>query len=150
MAFLRIADIITKVYDLLRQDVRTLQIDWVKHRRLIGLSQVFPAGNVYWEGPGPTVTPETMPGGDLGILRVVVETFFANHEGQEATEADVTVAVDAISDVLINTSRLGSAWDIGLDYAYPVRLSHALRLLPEAMPPHAHLTSLLDVEIRPT
>jgi len=150
MAFLRLNDIITAIYDILRQDVRTLGIKWEKHKLVAATEQRERAGAVYYEGALPSVTPETMPGGDLGQFRVNVEVLVGAHEGMERTEELAREIIDDVLAVLVDTTRANErAWSIGLSYAYPVRVDVVTTLQPEATPPRAIVLFLVHLEVRP-
>jgi len=140
MPFLNHHAIVTKVYDLLRFDTRTITIDWFNGRRAPG-EFALPGGNVYL-GSG-TILPDTMPAGEVGRMRVIVEVFTARHEGAGRAEQAMREYLDAIIQVLVDN------WDLGLTYAYPVGLGWDTSLDIEATPPYAIARCLLDVEVRP-
>lgn len=141
MPFLPFDAVITKVFDLLRQDARTLDVDWHNGRRALPQLQRLPAGNVYM-GPW-TTRPMTMPAGEEASLRVVIELVYASHDGAVVAEQDLRLGVDAVQQVLIDN------WDLGLSFAYPELLSGTPTINPEATPAMAGTAIFLDVKIIP-
>jgi len=139
MPFIRFDDIITKVYDILRQDARTLAIDWHNGRR--AEVQQSPAGNVYL-GSG-TIIPFTMPTGEEASFRVMIELLYAKHEGAPEAEQALRVGMDAVAQVLVDN------WNLGLSYAYPIALGWEPTINPETLPPMARARMSLDVKVIP-
>lgn len=139
--WLNIDAILTKVHDLLCQDVRTMEIQWSNGRRILHEAQRFPAGCVYL-GPA-TVVPETMPAGEMVRMRVIAEVATNAFEDKVA-EVRLRGYLDQVAKVLVDN------WELGLDYAYPVGLLWDPFLNEEAAPAYARARLFLDVEIRPT
>lgn len=141
MALLRLHEVITKVYDLLRQDSRTAGVDWFNGRRSPAQWQQSPAGDVYL-GPG-TVLPYTIPSGEHGRMQVVVEVGVASHAGSGPAEVALRGLVDSVAEVLLDN------WELGLAYAYPEGLTWDASSEPEASPAYASARMQLAVRILP-
>ena len=119
MSYLYLDAVVTKVYDLLRLDSRTSNLDWYNGRRTLDQMQKLPGGNVYL-GPG-NVLAYTMPGGEQAPFRVMVEIVYIDQAGADKAEQEMRNGVDIVAEVLLETARQGGSagWDLGLTYAYP-------------------------------
>lgn len=137
MPFINLHPIVTKVYDLLRTDARTLGIAWFNGRR--ARVQRFPAGNVYL-GSGE-ISPRTMPRGEDARVTVVAEIAYAAEEGIDKAEALMRAGLDDVIAVLVDN------WDLGLAYAFPERLEWETAINPEAQPQYAAAEVRLDVRV---
>src|SRR3990172_6884204 len=98
MPWLQLDAIATKIFDLLRQDARTIGIDWYNGRRSPDQMQQSPAGNVFI-GPG-TITPYTIPGGDQADVQMVVQVWWGAHEGAGEVEQRLRIGLDDVAAVL--------------------------------------------------
>lgn len=141
MPFLQLDAILTKIYDLLRQDVRTIGIAWYNGRRSPAQMQPFPAGNVYL-GAG-SIVAFTMPAGETASARIIIEIVFADHAGATKAEQLMREGLDAAAQVLVDT------WDWGLSYAYPEGLTWEAVIEPEASPAFAMARLFLDARVIP-
>lgn len=138
MPLLKLHEVITKVYNLLRQDSRTAGVDWFNGRRSPAQWQQSPAGDVYL-GPG-TVLPYTIPCGEHGRMQVIVEVGTASHSGSGQAEETLRGLVDSVVEVLV------ANWELGLAYAYPEGLTWDAGIEPEASP--AYVSARLQLAVR--
>lgn len=137
MPFVNLHAITTKVYDLLRTDVRTSGINWFNSRR--ARVQSYPAGNVYLGGG--EIEPRAMPRGEHARVTVVAEIAYASEQGIERAEALMRTGLDDVIAVLVDN------WDLGLSYAFPERLEWETTINPEAQPQYAAAEARLDVRV---
>lgn len=149
MAFLQLDAIATKLFDLLRQDSRTKDIDWYNGRRSPAQMQQSPAGNVYL-GPG-TISPYTIPSGDQADARFLVEVYYGSHDGAGDAEKLLRVGLDDVVAVLVDTLTATGRdpWSLGLSYCYLTSVAYDPRIEPEGTPPYAIVRFLVDVKILP-
>lgn len=150
MPWLQLDAIATKIYDLLRQDPRTIEIDWYNGRRSPAQMQQSPAGNVFI-GPG-TITPYTIPGGDQADVQMVVEVWYGSQEGATNVEQRLRTGLDDVAAVLAD-AQSGSGrtpWDLGLTYCYITGIGFVPDVNPEASPAWGSVRFLVDIKILPT
>lgn len=142
MPFFRFDPIITKIYDILRQNSLTMGITWLDGRATLADAMAHTPHCSVFQGSW-SAKPFTMPVGEEATIRVILELIYASHEGAPTAEKALRLGMDDVAKVLYDSQ------DLGLSYAYPEGIAGDISINPEGVPPHAIARILLDVKSIP-
>lgn len=142
MPSLGLDEILTKVYDILRQDVRTLAVNWQKARFTLADLRSYPAGTVAFT-PGMTLGGETIPSGMGGTMPVLVRLRTVSHEGVAAAEISIHRILSDVVEVLWDKRKLDLTRIMFFNLSLQEMDSNA-----EASPPYAEASLIVSCRVR--